>query len=897
MDTLPNFVRGLWENAAIGYAIIFIVAVAVFVFLRGYRLFGMTFIPDNHVGVITKKFAFKHLANGRIVATRGEAGFQAATLAPGIRWGLWPWQYAVRRDRLVTIDAGHVGVVTAIDGVPIPPGRILGKHVESHLCQDAAAFLENGGQRGPQADILPPGVYRINRLLFSVNEEPALDVPANKVALVTTRDGGALASGEIAGPEIPGHSSFQNADAFVAGGGRRGQQEQVLMPGRYYINPLFVDVEFIDMTDVPIGHVGVAISYVGAVGEDQTGADFTHGNIVKRGQRGVWSTPLDPGRYPINSRIMRIEIVPTTNTVLNWITGYKEAHGLDAALASIDVRSKDGFSFPIEVSQIIHIAAKNAPKVIARFGTVPNLVSQVLEPMIDNYFRNAAQSSEFLAFLTNRAQRQKEASDFIRGALGKLDVEAVDTLMGDINPPQALMDTLTQRKIAEEQKTTFATQPTSQIQRQEFEKAKSEADTRGQIVQAGREAEIATLKARAAISLAEGEAGAKKINAEADANVLRVTGEAKGLQTRSIGEAEADVLRRKVEAVGQVNYSVLEVLAHLAASKTPIVPQIAGRERRRADRIARGRAGGHAGGADGQPKSSRVARGAVSPAPAAFATPAPVRSSDCAVAAGDVWPSIPGAFDVPCRNLRARAPVPRGGGRGGVIARFRPRVVEAVPHRRGSHGDPIRLGRVFAANGRCRVPGARSRGRHPAHRRRRGVPRPARQRVCQRGERFRGPSSPSGAKLRDLGIVALEPTAVRAAGGRVDSLRAHRRAGLRPSGRPGNCGVSGVFRDRAGVRGGGARADRQPPAQRRADAGRAVEVDGARAACAPPAPACRRRDVRRHVRISSRRAPRYGGSRRHGQNRQFGHSTCDRPLRGVLVGRLRRHVPPPQERP
>ena len=574
MDMLSSVLRGVFDNAAILYLIAAVVGAAVFIFSGGYRLFGMSFIPDNKVGVITKKFAFKHLANGRIVATRGEAGYQAGTLAPGIRYGLWPWQYSVRRDSLVTINSGHVGVVTAIDGVPIPPGHILGKHVECNLFQDAVAFIENGGQRGPQADILPPGEYRINRLLFSVREAAALDVPANLVALVTTKNGGALASGEIAGPEIAGHASFQNADAFVAGGGRRGQQEQVLMPGRYYINPLFIDVEFVDMTDVPIGHVGVAISYVGAVGEDQSGETFTHGNIVKRGQRGVWGTPLDPGRYPINSRIMRIEIVPTTNTVLNWITGYKEAHGLDAALASIDVRSKDGFSFPIEVSQIIHIAARNAPKVIARFGTVPNLVSQVLEPMIDNYFRNAAQSSEFLEFLTKRAQRQQEAADFIRGALGKLDVEAVDTLMGDINPPQALMDTLTQRKIAEEQKTTFATQQTSQIQRQEFEKARSEADTRGQIVQASREAEIATLKARAAISLAEGEAGAKKINAEADANVLRVTGEAKGLQTRSIGEAEADVLKRKVDAVGQVNYSVMEVLNHLAASKTPIVPQI-----------------------------------------------------------------------------------------------------------------------------------------------------------------------------------------------------------------------------------------------------------------------------------------------------------------------------------
>jgi uncharacterized membrane protein YqiK len=41
------------------------------------------------------------------------------------------------------------------------------------------------------------------------------------------------------------------------------------------------------------------------------------------------------------------------------------------------------------VSQIIHIPRNDAPKVIARFGTMANLVTQVLEPTIGNYFRNA----------------------------------------------------------------------------------------------------------------------------------------------------------------------------------------------------------------------------------------------------------------------------------------------------------------------------------------------------------------------------------------------------------------------------------------------------------------------------------------------------------------------------
>ena len=576
-DNPSDLLSTIAKSAASGYGILPLVLIVLFLLykLRSYRLLGVVMIRDDEVGIVTKKFGTRHLANGRIVAANGEAGFQAPTLSPGLHFGYFPWQFIIHTGKIVTIPAGKVGIVTSIDGEPIPPGRILGRHVDCNLFQDAVAFLTRGGQRGPQADVLPPGDYRLCSHLFKIEEIDAMSIPPNKVAIVTTLDGEPLVSNEIAGREVAGHASFQDAHAFVSNGGRRGLQEQVMKSGMFYVNKRFLTTEIVDMIDVPIGSVGVVISYVGDDGVDQSGDSFTHGNIVERGQRGVWAVPLDPGRYPINTRVMRVEIVPTTNTVLNWITGYKESHGLDASLESIDVRSKDGFSFPIEVSQIIHIAAKNAPKVIARFGTVINLVSQVLEPTIDNYFRNAAQDSEFLAFLSQRSQRQGDAAKFIKAALSVLDVEAVDTLLGDIQPPPSLMETLTQRKIAEEQKTTFATQRMSQIERQTFEQAKSEADTRAQVVQAGRAAEVAKLTAEATVSAAEGQARAKKVNAEADAEVIRVTGNAEAERTKAVGMMEAEVLRSKVAAVGSGNYAAMAVFHDLASNGIRIVPQVA----------------------------------------------------------------------------------------------------------------------------------------------------------------------------------------------------------------------------------------------------------------------------------------------------------------------------------
>ncbi len=86
-----------------------------------------------------------------------------------------------------------------------------------------------------------------------------------------------------------------------------------MLAGRYFINPRFATVEMKPMTEVPIANVGVVIAYVGAEGVDQTGDAFKHGNLVKKGQKGVWVDPLDPGKYAINPYTHKVEMVPTAN--------------------------------------------------------------------------------------------------------------------------------------------------------------------------------------------------------------------------------------------------------------------------------------------------------------------------------------------------------------------------------------------------------------------------------------------------------------------------------------------------------------------------------------------------------------------------------------------------------
>ena len=557
-------------------AIIVVVVVALIAVLPSI-IVGLVVINERQVGIVVKRFASgnKSLPDGRLVALNGEPGYQADTLAPGWHFGYWSWMYSIQKVPVTVIPQGEIGLVVAADGTAIPPERILGKMVDSDNFQNARKFLLNGGEKGRQIGLLTAGVYRINTALFTIitrhtATQHGMDpdsllvyaIQPDKVGIVTTLDGAPIAEGEIAGLYLPGHDNFQNAQAFMTAGGQRGLQEQVLLSGSWNLNPWFVRVEQVPMTEIPIGYVGVVISYIGKAHMDISGADFKHGDLVNMGHKGVWATPLYPGKHPLNTRVMKVELVPTTNIVLNW-ADRTEGHGYDSRLSSITVRSKDGFAFDLEVAQVIHVSALEASKVISRVGSMQNLVDHVLQPTVGNYFRNAAQNYTVLEFLTARSERQIQAAEHINKALRTYDVEAIDTLLGNINPPEQLMHTLTDRKIAEEQKKTYEVQEMAQMQRQQLVRQTELADIQQQVVKSEQGVDIAGLMADAAIKKAEGDAESIRLRAGGEADAIRAK-----------GEAQAAAYKVGAEAMGAQGFTAVQLMQIIGERGVHIIPDI-----------------------------------------------------------------------------------------------------------------------------------------------------------------------------------------------------------------------------------------------------------------------------------------------------------------------------------
>src|SRR5688572_12615734 len=288
------------------------------------------------------------------------------------------------------------------------------------------------------------------------------------IGIVTVHDGAPLESGEIIAPEVRAdhrdHNYFQDPENFLALGGRRGKQLQVLTDGTFFINRWFAAVEVRPKTRIPIGYVGVVVSYYGSKGEDVTGTGFRYGEQVEPGQRGVWKQALPPGKYPVNPYAVKVELVPTVNFVLRWITGQAEAHQYDKDLVSIALITADGYEPVLPLSLVLHIDYEKAPRVIQRFGDVRRLISQTLDPILSAYFRDVAQSSSMLDLLTKREDIQRRATAELGKRFAEFDINCVAVLIGrpeskvkngQPDPIDRLFDQLRQRRLADEQRETF----------------------------------------------------------------------------------------------------------------------------------------------------------------------------------------------------------------------------------------------------------------------------------------------------------------------------------------------------------------------------------------------------------------------------------------------------------
>jgi uncharacterized membrane protein YqiK len=428
-----------------------------------------------------------------------------------------------------------------------------------------------------------------------IRRKPPVEAPTDAagaaatdtIAIITVHDGPSLPPGEIIAPPAGNdradpnyHNNYQDPEAFLRAGGLRGRQYVALTDGTYFINRWFATIEIIPKTVVPIGYVGVVVSYFGRAGRDLSGDAFRHGERVAEGERGVWERPLGPGKYPFNTYAGSIVLVPTTNFVLHWITGRSEAHRYDESLRSIDLVTKDAYEPLLPLSVVVHIDYQKAPGVIQRFGDIKKLITQTLDPMLSAYFRDVAHKKTMLELLHQRDFIQQEARDELRRKFREFDIECVDVLIGKPDTAEAggkietLLEQLRLRQLSIEQIETFERQRAAAEKLRTLRESEATANMQTQLTNSRVQVQIAENQGDADLARARKQAEQLVVTAQAESQQRVLAGRGEGSRILQMGLSEASVLLRKIGSFGDPRLYALQLVAeHMAHSSQPLVPE------------------------------------------------------------------------------------------------------------------------------------------------------------------------------------------------------------------------------------------------------------------------------------------------------------------------------------
>ncbi len=584
----------------------------------------ITTIASGDIGLVEAKYG-QPLGQGKTFAKKvdcnhfqdaqaffdngGQAGKQLATLEPGTYY-INPEIFTIRIVPLIRILQGEIGLVIANEGASKSNEQTLSKVVECDQFQDAEAFLRNGGQEGKQLAILTEGDYKINTDFFTViktvnahkyNEDPKnlkmYKIGPGQIGIVTTTVGKTLPKDEIAGLPIEGHDNYQDVQKFLDLGGYKGLQEEVLQEGEWKLNPWFVNVEQDSVTTIEQEEVGVVISSVGKKyekseknqpvspsGEESADGEQSPYQLVPKGYKGVQKEPLTAGQYAINTRVKMVKLVPTTQIILNWSDEEKHRLNYDYELKTMKLKSKDGYDFLVQFTQMIRIAPETAPKMICLVGSqvgedkidvddsgkrkypaIRNLVSRVLTKIVSSHFRQAAAEETAIGFQDKRGQIEKTAEAYIKTRLEAIGVQGCGTVIDEVDLPKEL-DEYRQRlekqkqeaqqaaQKAEEDSKTIDKQIETEKKRQKLVEEGRRTEATGKLIDAQTRFQISQMNAQTNLEIETAKAQAEQLHLDTYQKRLDI----ETSQQERISLIEINVFSQRIAALSPELYAQIE---------------------------------------------------------------------------------------------------------------------------------------------------------------------------------------------------------------------------------------------------------------------------------------------------------------------------------------------------
>jgi uncharacterized membrane protein YqiK len=200
---------------------------------------------------------------------------------------------------------------------------------------------------------------------------------------------------------------------------------------------------------------------------------------------------------------------------------------------------------------------------VAKIGSTEKLVQNVMHPLIDSIFRNQASESSAMAYLQNRHEEQERAEARVRMHLLKYHVDVVNVLICHIHLPEELMKTQTEKILAEQKQSMFNAQREAEIKRIELERTSSQADNQRSL-----------MEATVGVDIAGKRSEQRKKEAEGEAYYISETGKAEAEKVRLMGEAQGVAYKEQVNALGANGVALVETLKVIGEKGVRITPDI-----------------------------------------------------------------------------------------------------------------------------------------------------------------------------------------------------------------------------------------------------------------------------------------------------------------------------------
>jgi SPFH domain / Band 7 family len=466
---------------------------------------SFVFVPDGHVGHLFRVYGGGPLIGGRIIAANAENGPQAEIFTPGFhaRFLLNVIYNVDTGKEEVNVPQGKVAILTARDGAPLRSGQAFADPFPTNLgyqMLDAATFIGNGGQRGPQLTVLTPGKWRINRYLWDVAEVDAKEVKAGYVGVVKSNVHADIDFGTLKATKPDTCDVIVNKDASA---------------GR------------LDAPIVPVGCVG------------------------------VWREALPPGKYYFPTDAFQITEIDTRAQVWSYAGGYKRSNitlTVDSKGDIIQNRTEEnvpidkdnadravfvkmeGWDVPLELRVVAQVSPSDASCVVAGVGTLRDIEDRVLTPSIRAITRDVAggtyevtearvdenakpildregkpifvtvnRPTKVLDLINQRPLIESEIERRIRPEASKSCVTIREVRLGEPAIPPELLVAVRREQLATQLAKAFIQERAAQEKRIDSEKAKETANQQGTLVRAEIGVQASVQNALAARNEGQGE--------------------------------------------------------------------------------------------------------------------------------------------------------------------------------------------------------------------------------------------------------------------------------------------------------------------------------------------------------------------------------------------------------